>query len=178
MQHLFVLVFLHVGTRRIVVSPSTPNPDAAWVKEQADAFLAQLPGEQRDKFYVQHDRDTKFTAEFDATLRAAGGKVLKWPYRAPNTNAFVERVIQTLRVEALDHFLFFGQKHLDYFVSTFAGFYNERRPHQSKENLPLPVANGPPTEERPEPVASILLSEVRCETQLGGLLKHYYRRAA
>lgn len=103
---------------------------------------------------------------------------MKSPYRAPNTNAFVERVIQTLRVEALDHFLFFGQKHLDYVVSTFARFYNERRPHQSKENLPLPVANGPPPEKLPEPVASIPLSKVSCETQLSGLLKHYYRRTA
>lgn len=47
MQQLFVLVFLHVGTRRIVVSSSTANPDAAWAKEQAEAFLAQLPNEQK-----------------------------------------------------------------------------------------------------------------------------------
>lgn len=104
--------------------------------------------------------------------------MLKSPYRAPNTNAFVERVIQTLRVEALDHFLFFGQKHLDYVVATFVRFYNERRPHQSKENDPLPVANGPPPDKPLELAVSIPLSEVRCEAQLGGLLKHYYRQAA
>ena len=127
---------------------------------------------------MQHGRDTKFTAEFDETLRAVGGKVIKSPYRAPNTNAFVERVIQTLRVEALDHFLFSGQKHLNYVVSTFARLYNERRPHQSKENLPLPVANGSPVDDPPELVATIPLSEVGCESQLGGLLKHYYRQAA
>lgn len=121
---------------------------------------------------------TKFTAEFDETLRAVGGKVLKSPYRAPNTNAFVERVIQTLRVEALDHFLLFGQKHLDYVVSAFAEFYNERRPHQSRKNEPLPVANGPPPDKPPELVVTIPLSEVGRETQLGGLLKHYYRQAA
>ena len=85
---------------------------------------------------------------------------------------------QTLRVEALDHFLFFGQKHLDYVVATFARFYNERRPHQSKENLPLPIASGTPDDEPTELVAMIPLDQVRCETQLGGLLKHYYRQAA
>ena len=34
----FVLVFLHVDTRRVYLSPSTYNPDEAWILEQAYAF--------------------------------------------------------------------------------------------------------------------------------------------
>jgi putative transposase len=187
-QQLFVIVFIHVGSRRLFVTPSTANPDAAWVQQQAEAFLAQLAAEQRGKIYLQHDRDSKFSSAFDEPLRTAGAEILKSPYRSPNLTAFVERVIQTIQVEALNHFILFGEKHLDYILSVFVAFYNERRPHQSKENLILPVANG--TEEKkspqkrkgratePELVESLPLSQIRCEKSLGGLLKHYHRKAA
>jgi hypothetical protein len=51
-QQLFVIVFIHVGSRRLFVTPSTANPDAAWVRQQGEAFLAQLPAEQRKKFWL------------------------------------------------------------------------------------------------------------------------------
>ena len=38
-------------------------------------------------------------------------------YRSPNLNAFVERFIQTIQVECMDHFLIFGEKHFDYLVT-------------------------------------------------------------
>lgn len=183
-RHLFVIVFIHVGSRRLMVSPSTAHPDAAWVRRQAAAFVAQLPADQRGKFYLQHDRDRKFSEAFAEPLRAAGGKIVKLPCRSPNLNAFVERVIQTIRVEALNHFILFGPRHLDHILAVFVRFYNERRPHQARDNRTLPVANDtvgkrwPVEAEEPELVKSLPLAEVGCERQLGGLLKHYYRRAA
>jgi putative transposase len=134
---------------------------------------------------VQHDRDSKFSSAFDEPLKAAGAVIIKSPYRSPNLCAFVERVIQTIRVEALDHFIVFGQRHLDHIISVFAAFYNERRPHQSKDNLTLPAASGTEGKKsrkkksaEPAVVESLPLSQVRYEKQLGGLLKHYYRNAA
>jgi putative transposase len=174
-RDLFVIVFLHVGTRRVFITPSTLNPNEAWVLDQAKAFLRQLPKDQRHSFYVQHDRDTKFTKSFDETLRAANGEVIKSPYRAPNLTAFVERFHRTLRSEALDHFILFGCKHVDYIVSEFVRFYHQRRPHQSLENEPL----GRRKRQRKLPAVEILsLRDVRCESQLGGVLKHYYRKVA
>jgi hypothetical protein len=32
----FILVFLHVETRRVILSPATLNPDEAWVNAQAN----------------------------------------------------------------------------------------------------------------------------------------------
>ena len=97
----------------------------------------------------------------------------------------MERVIQTIQVEALDHFIVLGQRHLNYILTTFAAFYNVRRPHQSKDNRTLPMASGrnekttrKQKSAEPELVESLPLCEVRCEKQLGGLLKHYYRKAA
>src|SRR6478736_1923932 len=38
-RDLFMLVFLHVGTRRASVSPATYHPNEAWVCDQARAFV-------------------------------------------------------------------------------------------------------------------------------------------
>ena len=39
LRDVFVLVFLHVGTRRVFVSPTTTNPTEAWVREQTQTYL-------------------------------------------------------------------------------------------------------------------------------------------
>lgn len=183
-RDLFLIVFLHVETRRVFITPSTANPNEAWMVEQARAFIRQLPAEQASKFYVQHDRDSKFSTEFDKAIKSANGKILKTPFRAPNLQAFVERFHQTLRHEVLGHFLIFGQKHLDYLTQTFVPFYYRRRPHQSKENQVLSVEPPPRRRKRKTPrrgvapTTTISLADVKCDRQLGGLLKHYHRKAA
>ena len=77
--------------------------------------------------------------------------------------------MQTLKHEALDHFMIFGEKHLNHMAREFVDYYHRRRPHQGKGNkLLLPTDSSPPATE----------GEVVCEQRLGGLLKHYYRKAA
>ncbi len=73
----------------------------------------------------------------DASIKANSGKILKTPFRSPNLQAFVERFHQTLRREVLDHFILFGQKHLDYLTTMFTTSYHTHRPHQAKDNAPL-----------------------------------------
>ena len=58
------------------------------------------------------------------------------PVVSPNLNAFVERFIQTIQQECLDHVVMVGEKHLDRIVTSFVRFYHELRPHQSLENRP------------------------------------------
>jgi putative transposase len=96
-------------------------------------------------------------------------------YRSPNTVAFVERFIQTLGQECLDHFIVFGERHLNYLCATFIDYYHRFRPHQGKENGLLVQKRRHQTQRESD---SLQLSEVRCQQQLGGLLKHYYRKAA
>jgi putative transposase len=85
----------------------------------------------------------------------------------------------TTKVECLDHFLVFGKRHLDYLVREFVAYYHECRPHQGLGNSLLPRPNEPPgkttEKERAEPLD---LSQIKCQTRLGGLLRHYYREAA
>ncbi len=180
-RDLFLIVFLHVDSRRVFITPSTTNPTESWVLDQAQTFVAQLPESQRTKFYVQHDRDARFTAAFDASIKANGGKILKTPFRSPNLQAFVERFHQTLRREVLDHFILFGQKHLDYLTTMFTTFYHTHRPHQAKDNVPLVLPRSKAKKVQSKSVTrptTIALADVPCESQLGGLLKHYDRKAA
>lgn len=109
-------------------------------------------------------------------------KAQKAAYRSPNTVAFVERFNQTLRQELLDHFIVFGERHLNHLVAVFIDYYLRLRPHQGKENdllVPMKVTKkrGSRKQQSPPP-EGITLAEIRCETQLAGLLKHYYRKAA
>jgi len=104
-RDLFVLVFLHVGTRRVFAAPATLHPNEAWVKEQAAAFVRHVQETGLGADIVMHDRDTKFTKSFDEVLKASKVRVQKASYRSPNTVAFVDRFIQTLGQECLDYFV-------------------------------------------------------------------------
>jgi transposase InsO family protein len=117
-----------------------------------------------------HDRDSKFTTAFDVDLKAAGIKVHLAPPKSPNTCAFVERWIGSVKSECLSHFILLGKKHLNHLASSWLRHYHSQRPHQGRDKgnaLLIAPKVAPSTE-----------GKVCCEQQLGGLLKHYYRRAA
>ncbi|MGE5194622.1 MAG: integrase core domain-containing protein [Deltaproteobacteria bacterium] len=172
---LYLLVFLHIGSRKAWVSSATARPDSAWVAQQARTFCMDLPDGDRQQALVVHDRDTKFTEQFRDILKAEGLRPKKLAVAAPNTNAFVERFGQTIQQECLDHFVVVGETHLNYIVREFLRYYHELRPHQGLGNVMLTRAttNDPPT----ETVANNTGGDIVCDEWLGGLLKSY-RRAA
>jgi putative transposase len=55
-----------------------------------------IAGDQPHRFVI-HDRDTIYSAGVDATLAAMDLTVLKTPVRAPQANAFCERLVGTIR---------------------------------------------------------------------------------
>jgi putative transposase len=63
--------------------------------------------------FLIRDRDSKFTAAFDAVFTGADIRIIRTPARAPRANAIAERFIGTLRRECLDHLLITGPRHLD-----------------------------------------------------------------
>ncbi|MBX3452516.1 MAG: integrase core domain-containing protein [Planctomycetaceae bacterium] len=83
-----------------------------------------------------YDRDTKFTNAFDAIFDQEGAEGEQTAFRSPSTNAFVERFIQTLQQEVLDHFVVFGEQHMDHLVSETVEHYHDERPLQSLGNEP------------------------------------------
>jgi transposase InsO family protein len=95
---LSVFVVLDVGTRRILHWNVTAHPTTEWTAQQ---FRMIVRGDQAYRFVI-HDRDTIYSEGVDRTLAAMGLTVLKTPVRAPQANAFCERVIGTIRRECLD----------------------------------------------------------------------------
>ena len=61
--------------------------------------------------FLIRDRDSKFTAAFDAVFAAIDIQILKTPVRAPRANAIAERFLGTIRRELLDRLLIINQQH-------------------------------------------------------------------
>lgn len=180
-REAFVIAFLNVKTRQVILSPATLHPHEEWVVAQAETFVRRARGQALPVALLQHDRDTKFTRSFDTTLKRHWVKIKRGAYRAPNTNAFVERFIQSIEQECLDRFVVFGEQHLNHLCDEYVAHYHEERPHQSLDNIPVKaprkwgrprVKPGRLTDE------AVPLSEVRCRQRLGGLLKSYSRKVA
>lgn len=170
LMQAFVLIFIHIRSRRVHVSASTTRPDAAWVTRQAEVFAGPTRGSHRPRLLLR-DGDGKFSRGFDRALESAGITPVRLPPRSPNLNAFAERFILTLKSECLDRFVVLGTGHLDHLVSEFTDYYNRQRPH-SRIGFRAPVqARDHRTHDPPAG------GEVRCQERLGGVLKHYYRRA-
>jgi putative transposase len=169
-RELFVIAFLHVGSRKVFVTKATEHPTAEWVSHQAEVFAGSLTTARLQAKIIFHDRDGKFGRAFDDTLRANGLDVRRSPVQAPNVCAYVERWIQSIQTECLNHFVVLGEKHFNYLVSVYVNFYLKHRPHQGLNNKPLDGAE--PDDDVPR------LTTVGSQSWLGGLLKSYARKAA
>jgi transposase InsO family protein len=124
---LYVFVVLDIGTRRIMHWNVTEHPTAAWTVQQ---FRTMVPGDQPHRFLI-HDRDSIYAAAVDAAIAAMGLTVLKTPVRCPQTNAFCERLIGTIRRECLDWLIVLHERHLRAVLREWVGHYNQGRPHAS-----------------------------------------------
>lgn len=167
-----MIVLISIGTRQIWMSPCTAKPNAAWAAQQARKFLMHAEDMNLSPEILIHDRDTKFTKEFDNIVRSSGCKIQKTPIQSPNLQAHVERVVQTIKQEVLNEFVVVSEKHLNHICRESRTWYNDERGHSARENL------SPSWIEPPETISTIKLADVGCSTRLGGLLKHDWKRAA
>jgi putative transposase len=124
---LYVFVVLEVGTRRIVHWNVTAHPTADWTAQQ---FRMIVSGDEAHRFVI-HDHDTIYSTGVDRTLKAMGLTVLKTPVRAPQANAFCERVIGTIRRECLDFMIAISERHVRAILREWVSHYNRGRPHAS-----------------------------------------------
>lgn len=158
------MAFINVATRRVIISPSTFKLGDGWIVRQTDTFFEQAHGAGLEAKLIMRDNDANYAAGFDEAVNAGGAQVRPTAVRAPNENAYIERFVQTIKQECLDHFLVFGQDHL---VREYVRYYHDCRPHQGIGNRLIATGES-------EPPAISCLQQVRCESRLGGLLKHYH----
>jgi putative transposase len=139
-QILYVFLVMEVGSRKIAHCNVTAHPTADWTLQQ---FREVITGEPPCRFLI-HDRDSIYSPGLDSALKSMGLTVLKTPVRAPQANAFCERLIGTIRRECLDFLIPLNEKHLRRILREWVAHYNKGRPHSSLgPGIPDPPANVP-----------------------------------
>jgi putative transposase len=139
--------------------------------ENCEAVFEEEPEEYKPTHIIR-DRDSKFTDQFCSILESEGIEFRKIPPRSSNMNPHAEAWVQRTKRECLDWFIVFGERHLLYILSTWLDYYHQYRPHQGLGNVVLGEWH---QSHIPDPLAS---DDVACREWLGGLLKHYERKAA
>ncbi len=79
----YVLAVIEHATRRIRILGVTTHPNDAWVTQMARNLLMDLDEHAASIKFLLRDRDTKFTAAFDAVFADASIRILRSPIRAP-----------------------------------------------------------------------------------------------
>ena len=80
-------------------------------------------------------------------------------------DAFTERLMGSIRREALDHFLLFSEKQVRKIISEYVEYYNHFRPHLEMGGIP-----GGDCEDKG--------GSIEKQQILGGLHHHYFRSSA
>jgi putative transposase len=167
-REYYILFFIHAWTRQAYIAGFTEHPNAAWMAQQARNLCMFFDEQLIRPTLLYRDRDRKYTKQFDGILKSYGIEVVKLPPYSPNLNVFAERWVKTIKTECLNHFIVFGEKHLDYLLQEYLNYYNHFRPHQGIGNVtPLGLKHPPPED-----------GSVRCTNRLGGVIKQFYPEAA
>ncbi len=156
---LFGLVILRHDRRRLVHVAVTANPTADWIACQiSEAF----PWDTVPKYLIR-DRDGAYGQVFKRRVRAMGIRDRPTAPRSPWQNAYVERLIGSVRRECLDHLVIFGEAHLRRVLRAYANYYNGTRTHLSLD--------------KDTPLARPILREgrIRSIPHLGGLHHSLFR---
>jgi putative transposase len=125
------LVFFVIAlkTRAVEIAGIGVNPDGEWMRQMARNLTDRVDGFLQEAKYLIHDRDPLFTEAFEAILRERGVECVKIPAQSPDCSPHAERFVKTIRHEALNHFVFFGERHLRYVLKEFTAYYHAERFH-------------------------------------------------
>src|SRR5256712_2999481 len=161
---LFVLVVLSHDRRRLMHFNVTEHPTAGWTARQ----LIEACGLEETPRHLTRDRDQVYGERFSRQAKALGISEAVVAPRSPWQNAYVERVIGSIRRECLDHVVVIGERHLMGILSEYVDYYNGTRTHLSlTKDAPEPRSVQPPSQGRVVEVPRV-----------GGLHHEYLRGAA
>ena len=161
---LFVLVVLAHHRRRVVHFNVTEHPTAQWTGQQ---IIEAFPWDTAPK-YLLRDRDSIYGSEFQRRVKSMGIEEVLTAPRSPWQNAFVERVIGSIRRDCLDHVIVLNDRHLKGILTRYFGYYHRWRTH-------LSLGMDSPESRSVQPPA---LGTVVQFPEVGGLHHHYERLAA
>jgi transposase InsO family protein len=161
---LYVMIILAHDRRKIMRTAVTEHPTATWLSRRlTEAF----PWDTAPRNLLR-DRDASYGSEFRSRIEAMGITEVITAPRSPWQNAYVERVIGSIRRECLDYILVFNERHLRRVLSSYIDYYQRTRTHLSLDK------------DCPDP-RSIMprrVGKVIAIPQVGGLHHRYERLAA
>jgi transposase InsO family protein len=161
---LYVMIILAHNRRKIVRTAVTEHPTAAWLSRQlTEAF----PWDTAPR-YLLRDRDGSYGSYFCNRVEAMGLTEVVTAPRSPWQNAYVERVIGSIRRECLDHIVIFNERHLRRVLSSYVDYYQRTRTHLSLDK-DCPDSR---------PVMPPRIGKVVAIPQVSGLHHRYERLAA
>jgi putative transposase len=161
----YVLAVIEHATRRIRILGVT-HPSNAWVTQRARNLVMDVGERAESNKFLIRDRDTKFTAVWDAVFTAAGIRTRRTPVQGPPANAIMERWIGGCRRELLDQTLIWNQRHLLRVLRDYEAHHNEHRPHRS-------LKQAAPLKEIPAPVSDLNAFRVHRHDRIGGVINEY-----
>jgi putative transposase len=172
LSRLYVAFVIELQTRRVHVLGIARHPTGQWATQLARNLASELEEAGARFTYLIRDRDTKFTAAFDAVFASIGTTVLPIAPQAPRMNAFAERFVRTVRAECTDRMLIAGVQHLRAILSEYTGYYNIGRSHQG-DGMGLRAPDDDP-DVITFPVAP---AQIQRRARLAGLINEYQQAA-
>ena len=171
-QRLYVAFVIELSTRRVHLLGITAHPTGQWATQLARNLAGELEGAGHRFTHLIRDRDTKFTAAFDAVFASIGITVLPSAPQAPRMNAYAERFVRTVGAECTDRMLITGEGHLRTALSEYLEHHNTGRSHQGHGmGLRAP-------DDDPNFIAfSTLAARIQRRTRLAGLINEYQQAA-
>ena len=163
----YILVVMHLKTRRIEIAGATPHPNSQWMQQVGRNLTDCADGFLRISTHVILGRDTKHLP-LRQILKSSDIEVVVLPPKSPNLNAHLERFMRSLKSECLDRMIFFGDASLRRALREFREHFHHERNHQGLGNRIIDAG----TE------VGWTQGKIQCRERLGGLLRYYYRNAA
>ncbi len=163
----YVLFYIRHIDRRAHIAGITTHPDEDWMLQMARNITDPETGFLSEGMLLLHDRDTKYTSQFDRTLNESGIETLKLPAQSPNLNAHAERFVRSVMEHCLNRMIITSEEHLRKVLKEYVDYYNHERCHQGIGNrIPLEKMEGKIVNPN---------GKIRRKQRLGGLLNFYFR---
>jgi transposase InsO family protein len=161
---LYAFIVLRHERRMLVHFNVTSHPTANWLSQQ---LLEAFPWDTAPRYLIR-DRDAAFGSVFRSRLDGMGILEVLTAPQSPWQNAYVERVIGSIRRECLDHVIVVDARHLRRILSSYFDYYHRSRTH-------LSLGKDTPEGRSVQPGGT---AKIVAFPQVGGLHHRYERLAA